>query len=77
MIDLLHGWIAVSEYAEHKAKTGNVKNEEALDFAKQEFAALWPNGIHTADTHIFSVTDTDNHVARNLYDSFGFVATIS
>lgn len=49
--------VAISEYAEDKARVGNETSENALEVSRQKFNELMPDGINTAGTYLFNVVD--------------------
>ena len=55
---------SIENYASEKVKSGNWKQENALNLAKEEFHRLLPDGIKTKDQHLLNVFDekTENNV---------------
>ncbi|SDJ14133.1 GNAT family N-acetyltransferase [Salimicrobium halophilum] len=48
---------AVAEYAEEHVKAGDWEGEGAPEKADEEFRSLLPNGVHTENHHLFSISE--------------------
>lgn len=46
---------AVSDYAREKVKSGNWREAESLNLARQTYANLLPDGLATPDQHFFTI----------------------
>ena len=55
---------SIENYASEKVKSGNWKQENALNLAKEEFHRLLPDGIRTKDQYLLNIFDekTENNV---------------
>jgi ribosomal protein S18 acetylase RimI-like enzyme len=52
---------SISNYAEEKVKAGTWRDDGALVKSRETYARLLPEGNHTKDQHIFSLTDTEKN----------------
>jgi len=52
--------ISIQEYAQDKARSGNVAAEKALEESTREFNELLPKGLDTEGNYIYNVVDEDS-----------------
>jgi ribosomal protein S18 acetylase RimI-like enzyme len=48
---------AIEEYGQEHVKSGRWRAEEATEKSAAEFRALLPDGVHSADQHLFAIKD--------------------
>jgi len=50
---------AIDDYAQDKAKAGNLHPDRALEMARQDFAALLPQGVASPEQYLYTIQEAD------------------